>query len=169
MIERLAADDDYYVKLMLCEKDHAPHELLVEMLADWDGLSWGMLAYRRNFERPGLARFADNPNHGCGMRPSTHGPNRNSSNGSPTTRRTWCAATQRPTRACPSQGSSNYSARTGCLERRPVTPRCPPNSCTNCSMSRASQGETESVSRAVFLSPSRSQRASGPTGLRCGE
>ncbi|GHK05699.1 hypothetical protein SY2F82_74960 [Streptomyces sp. Y2F8-2] len=97
----------YYVKLMLCQNDHAPHELLVEMFADWNGLSWGMLAYRRNFARPGLARFADSPNHRCGMRPSsTHGPSRNSLNGSPTTRRTWCAATRRPIRACPCQGSS---------------------------------------------------------------
>lgn len=63
VIARLAADDDYYVRLMLCENDHAPHELLVEMFADWNGLSWGMLAYRRNFVRPGLARFADDPNY----------------------------------------------------------------------------------------------------------
>ncbi|MGW6877393.1 hypothetical protein ACWGHA_34270 [Streptomyces xanthophaeus] len=63
VIERLAADDDYYVRLMLCENDHAPHELLVEMFADWNGLSWGTLAYRRNFARPGLARFAENPNY----------------------------------------------------------------------------------------------------------
>ncbi|MYQ40774.1 hypothetical protein B046DRAFT_00105 [Streptomyces sp. LamerLS-316] len=62
VIERLAADDDYYVRLMLCENDHAPHELLVEMFADRDGLSWGRLAYHRNFARPGLARFADSPN-----------------------------------------------------------------------------------------------------------
>lgn len=39
VIERLAADDDYFVRLMLCENDHAPHELLVEMYADWKGLS----------------------------------------------------------------------------------------------------------------------------------
>ncbi|MFC9246203.1 hypothetical protein ACFT7S_20040 [Streptomyces sp. NPDC057136] len=63
VVERLAGDDDYYVRLMLCENDHAPHELLVEMFADWQGLSWGMLAFRRNFARPGLARFADDPNH----------------------------------------------------------------------------------------------------------
>ncbi|WP_405661773.1 hypothetical protein OG379_11495 [Streptomyces sp. NBC_01166] len=63
VVERLAADDDYFVRLMLCENDHAPHELLVEMFADWRGLSWGMLAYRRNFARPGLARFADDPNY----------------------------------------------------------------------------------------------------------
>lgn len=63
VIERLAADDDFYVRLMLCENDHASHELLVEMFADWDGLSWGTLAYRSNFARPGLARFADNPNY----------------------------------------------------------------------------------------------------------
>lgn len=63
VIERLAADDDYFVRLMLCENDHAPHELLVEMFADWKGLSWGMLASRRNFARPGLARFADDPNY----------------------------------------------------------------------------------------------------------
>ncbi|MGW0395871.1 hypothetical protein ACWDYJ_34375 [Streptomyces sp. NPDC003042] len=63
VIERLAADDDYYVRLMLCENDHAPHELLVEMFTDWHGLSWGLLASRRNFARPGLARFADDPNY----------------------------------------------------------------------------------------------------------
>jgi hypothetical protein len=63
VVERLAADDDYFVRLMLCENDHAPHGLLVEMFADWTGLSRGMLAYRRNFARPGLARFADDPNH----------------------------------------------------------------------------------------------------------
>ncbi|MET8716030.1 HEAT repeat domain-containing protein [Streptomyces sp. NPDC004735] len=62
VIERLAADEDYFVRLMLCENDHAPHELLVEMFAGWDGLSWGMLAHRSNFARPGLARFADDPN-----------------------------------------------------------------------------------------------------------
>ncbi|MFF5970101.1 hypothetical protein ACFY7C_01100 [Streptomyces sp. NPDC012769] len=61
VIERLAADDDYFVKLMLCENDHAPHHLLVEMFADWNGLSWGTLVTRRNFARPGLARFADDP------------------------------------------------------------------------------------------------------------
>ncbi|MGP3683375.1 hypothetical protein ACTVZO_01470 [Streptomyces sp. IBSNAI002] len=63
VVELLAADEDYFVRLMLCENEHAPHELLVEMYADWNGLSWGMLAYRRNFARPGLARFADDPNH----------------------------------------------------------------------------------------------------------
>ncbi|MEU9253803.1 hypothetical protein AB0D66_18335 [Streptomyces sp. NPDC048270] len=63
VIERLAADGDYYVRLMLCENDRAPHELLVEMFADWNGLSWGTLAYHRNFARPGLAGFADDPNH----------------------------------------------------------------------------------------------------------
>ncbi|WP_328907858.1 hypothetical protein OG230_35365 [Streptomyces sp. NBC_00234] len=63
VVERLAGDEDYYVRLMLCENNHAPHELLVEMFADWQGLSWGMLAFRRNFARPGLARFAEDPNH----------------------------------------------------------------------------------------------------------
>ncbi|MFB7368926.1 hypothetical protein ACFC0D_03660 [Streptomyces sp. NPDC056222] len=63
VIEKLAADEDYFVRLMLCENDHAPHELLVEMFADWKGLSWGMLARRRNFARPGLARYADDPNY----------------------------------------------------------------------------------------------------------
>ncbi|MFK0258628.1 hypothetical protein [Streptomyces sp. NPDC090445] len=63
VIERLAADEDYFVRLMLCENDHAPHELLVEMYADWKGLSWGMLARRRNFARPGLARLSSDPNH----------------------------------------------------------------------------------------------------------
>ncbi|MFF5699090.1 hypothetical protein ACFY62_20290 [Streptomyces sp. NPDC012793] len=59
VITRLAADDDFFVRLMLCENDHAPHELLVEMFTSWDGLSSGSLVHRRNFARPGLARFAD--------------------------------------------------------------------------------------------------------------
>ncbi|MFJ3842370.1 hypothetical protein ACIPY6_43805 [Streptomyces sp. NPDC090054] len=63
VIEMLAADEDYFVRLMLCENDHAPHDLLIEMYADWKGLSWGMLADRRNFTRPGLARFADDSNY----------------------------------------------------------------------------------------------------------
>ncbi|MDH6543748.1 HEAT repeat protein [Streptomyces sp. SPB4] len=63
VVERLAVDEDYFVRLMLCENDHAPHELLVEMYADWKGLSSGMLANRRNFARPGLVRYADNPNY----------------------------------------------------------------------------------------------------------
>lgn len=61
VIERLATDEDYYVRAMLCENDHAPHELLVEMLGDSE--RWVLLTSRRNFARPGLARFADNPNH----------------------------------------------------------------------------------------------------------
>ncbi|MGW6820525.1 hypothetical protein [Streptomyces sp. NPDC055005] len=63
VVERLATDDDYFVRLMLCENDRAPHELLVEMFVDWNGLSWGSMAYHRNFARPGLARFANDPNH----------------------------------------------------------------------------------------------------------
>ncbi|MFE2853879.1 hypothetical protein ACFXJO_22470 [Streptomyces lavendulae] len=63
VVERLAVDEDYFVRLMLCENDHAPHELLVEMYADWKGLSSGMLANRRNFARPGLVRYADDPNY----------------------------------------------------------------------------------------------------------
>ncbi|MET9608259.1 hypothetical protein ABZZ17_24890 [Streptomyces sp. NPDC006512] len=61
VVERLAIDEDYYVRAMLCENDHAPHELLVEMLAGSE--RWVLLTSRRNFARPGLARFADNPNH----------------------------------------------------------------------------------------------------------
>ncbi|MCB5169579.1 hypothetical protein LG634_32830 [Streptomyces bambusae] len=62
VVARLAADEDYFVRLMLCENDHAPHELLLEMFADWDGLSWGSLAHCSSFARPGLARFADDAN-----------------------------------------------------------------------------------------------------------
>ncbi|MFF5705637.1 hypothetical protein ACFY7H_24570 [Streptomyces sp. NPDC012794] len=61
VIERLAGDEDHYVRSMLCENDHAPHELLVEMLAD--SPRWVLLTSRRHFARPGLARFADSPNH----------------------------------------------------------------------------------------------------------
>ncbi|MGW6709405.1 hypothetical protein ACWGDE_31590 [Streptomyces sp. NPDC054956] len=61
VIERLATDEDHYVRAMLCENDHAPHELLLEMLPDSE--QWVLLTSRGNFARPGLARFADDPNH----------------------------------------------------------------------------------------------------------
>jgi hypothetical protein len=63
VVEALANDEDFFVRLALCEScDDAPHELLLEMYAYWHGLSWGSLAARPNFARPGLARFADHPN-----------------------------------------------------------------------------------------------------------
>lgn len=63
VVEVLANDEDFFVKLALCEScDDAPHELLLEVYAYWHGLSWGSLASRPNFAQPGLARFADHPN-----------------------------------------------------------------------------------------------------------
>jgi hypothetical protein len=63
VVEVLANDEDFFVKLALCEScDDAPHELLLEVYAYWHGLSWGSLASSPNFAQPGLARFADHPN-----------------------------------------------------------------------------------------------------------
>ncbi|MFI1938019.1 LRV domain-containing protein [Streptomyces purpureus] len=61
VVELLASDEDYFVRLTLCGGKQAPHELLVEMLRSWDGLSKGTLLHRPHFARPGLARFADDP------------------------------------------------------------------------------------------------------------
>ena len=62
VVNSLAHDDDYFVRLTLCEHcDDAPHDLLVEMYRDWRGLSWSSLTSRPNFARAGLARFVDSP------------------------------------------------------------------------------------------------------------
>ncbi|MCI3928413.1 hypothetical protein [Streptomyces sp. AN091965] len=63
VVDLLAADEDFFVKLTLCEYgDKAPHDLVVEMYAYWHGLKWGFLRSHANFARPGLARYVDHPN-----------------------------------------------------------------------------------------------------------
>ncbi|MFD5415434.1 hypothetical protein [Streptomyces nojiriensis] len=63
VVDLLARDEDFFVKLTLCQYgDQAPHELVVEMYAYWHGLAWSSLRFHPNFARPGLARYADHPN-----------------------------------------------------------------------------------------------------------
>ncbi|WP_406075899.1 hypothetical protein [Streptomyces virginiae] len=63
VVDLLARDEDFFVKLTLCEYgDQAPHELVVEMYAYWHGLKWDSLRFHPNFAMPGLARYADHPN-----------------------------------------------------------------------------------------------------------
>ncbi|QMU69957.1 hypothetical protein [Streptacidiphilus sp. P02-A3a] len=63
VVRLLADDEDFFVRLTLCEScPDAPHELVIEMYAHWHGLRWGMLLGHPNFARPGLARFADHAN-----------------------------------------------------------------------------------------------------------
>ncbi|MFD5512964.1 HEAT repeat domain-containing protein [Streptomyces sp. NPDC127051] len=63
VVELLAGDEDFFVRLTLCECcQDAPHELVVEMYATWHGLKWTFLSHHPNFARPGLARYADHPN-----------------------------------------------------------------------------------------------------------
>ncbi|GHE45694.1 hypothetical protein CP980_34365 [Streptomyces vinaceus] len=63
VVKRLASDEDFFVKLTLCQYgDKAPHDLVVEMYAHWHGLTWSNLRFHPNFAKPGLARYADHPN-----------------------------------------------------------------------------------------------------------
>ncbi|WP_370120723.1 hypothetical protein [Streptacidiphilus sp. MAP12-33] len=63
VVDLLAKDEDFFVKLTLCEScPDAPHELVIEMYAYWHGLRWSLLMSHPNFAKPGLARFADHPN-----------------------------------------------------------------------------------------------------------
>ncbi|MFI1354827.1 HEAT repeat domain-containing protein [Streptomyces sp. NPDC020898] len=63
VVDRLAQDEDFFVKLTLCEScQDAPHELVLEMYTHWHGLRWSFLRVHPNFARPGLARFVDHPN-----------------------------------------------------------------------------------------------------------
>ncbi|MFF2846565.1 hypothetical protein ACFVT5_09555 [Streptomyces sp. NPDC058001] len=63
VVARLAADEDAGVRRVLCSYcEDAPHELLVEVYATADDRNWSVLRLHRNFARPGLARFVDDPN-----------------------------------------------------------------------------------------------------------
>ncbi|MFE4174192.1 hypothetical protein ACFRR7_19440 [Streptomyces sp. NPDC056909] len=63
VLARLAADEDPGVRRNLCDdRQDTPHELLVEVYATAQDRNWSVLRHHRNFARPGLARFADDPN-----------------------------------------------------------------------------------------------------------
>lgn len=63
VVDLLAKDEDFFVKLTLCEScPDAPHDLVIEMYTYWHGLRWSFLMSHPNFAKPGLARFADHPN-----------------------------------------------------------------------------------------------------------
>ncbi|MET8137278.1 hypothetical protein ABZV24_36140 [Streptomyces sp. NPDC005251] len=63
VVDRLSEDEDFFVKLTLCQScQEAPHALVLEMYAHWHGLKWSFLRSHPNFAEPGLARFADHPN-----------------------------------------------------------------------------------------------------------
>lgn len=63
IVELLARDPDFTVRHTLC---HAcldtPHDVLVAMYASDDNQDWILLGHAPGFARPGLARFADDPN-----------------------------------------------------------------------------------------------------------
>ncbi|MEU9129312.1 hypothetical protein AB0D08_14600 [Kitasatospora sp. NPDC048540] len=63
VVTQLAADEDPWVRRYLCEHSpDAPHDLLVELYATAQDRNWSALRHHPNFPRPGLARFADDPN-----------------------------------------------------------------------------------------------------------
>jgi hypothetical protein len=58
----LADDEDFFVKLTLCQKcADAPHELLMEMWAWWHGKTQWFLQFHPNFYRPGFAKYSTHP------------------------------------------------------------------------------------------------------------
>lgn len=59
----LAADEDFFVRLTLCQNCvDAPHEVLIEMYAWWHGKTAWFLQFRPNFHRPGFAKYATHIN-----------------------------------------------------------------------------------------------------------
>lgn len=63
VVDQLAEDEDFFVRLTLCQScQEAPHALVLEMYAHWHGLTSTFLRSHPNFAQPGLARFADHPN-----------------------------------------------------------------------------------------------------------
>ncbi|MET9427234.1 MULTISPECIES: PE-PGRS family protein [unclassified Streptomyces] len=62
VVERLAADEDFAVRLMLAERcAEAPGHLLLEMWESWEGRSAHRMPEHPNFPRAGLVRYADDP------------------------------------------------------------------------------------------------------------
>jgi len=59
----LADDEDFFVKLTLCQNcADAPHELVVEMYGAWHGKTSWFLTFHPNFDRPGLAKYSRHVN-----------------------------------------------------------------------------------------------------------
>ncbi|EKX64670.1 hypothetical protein [Streptomyces ipomoeae] len=62
LVERLAEDEDFVVRLMICEyQPDAPAEALLRMVLEWDGYSSYDMLRMPQFPRKGLARYADDP------------------------------------------------------------------------------------------------------------
>ncbi|MYV97258.1 hypothetical protein [Streptomyces sp. SID3343] len=62
VVELLARDEDYQVRYTLAQEcDDAPHKLIIAVYAADRDEFWGMLTRRPNFARPGLERFAEDP------------------------------------------------------------------------------------------------------------
>ncbi|MEU7278092.1 PE-PGRS family protein [Streptomyces sp. NPDC045431] len=62
VVELLAKDEDFAVRLMLAERcAEAPGHLLLEIWETWDGRSAHHLPEHPNFPREGLLRYADDP------------------------------------------------------------------------------------------------------------
>lgn len=63
VVALLADDEDFFVKLTLCQNcSDAPHELVIEMYAWWHGKTSWFLTFHPNFDRPGLARYSRHVN-----------------------------------------------------------------------------------------------------------
>ncbi|GAA2070896.1 LRV domain-containing protein [Actinomadura alba] len=62
LVERLAADEDFVVRLFLAENHpEPPGALLLRTVLEFEGYTQGMMLDNPNFPREGLRRFADSP------------------------------------------------------------------------------------------------------------
>ncbi|MEW2403170.1 hypothetical protein [Streptomyces sp. NPDC046862] len=60
LVTRLAADDDFAVRLLTCEfQPSAPAEAVLGVFLEWKGITRGELLGKPQFPRRGLARYAD--------------------------------------------------------------------------------------------------------------
>lgn len=74
LVERLAADEDFVVRLMICEyQPDAPAEALLRTVLEWDGYSSHDMLRMPQFPRKGLARYADHADPGL-RRLAVHDP-----------------------------------------------------------------------------------------------
>ncbi|WP_322724574.1 hypothetical protein [Streptomyces spongiae] len=74
LVDRLATDDDFAVRLLTCEfQPAAPAEALLGVFLEWQGITRSVLLSKPQFPRRGLARYADHDEPGL-RRLAVHDP-----------------------------------------------------------------------------------------------
>ncbi|MFB6394614.1 hypothetical protein [Polymorphospora lycopeni] len=132
LVAVLATDDDFAVRLLLCEHNsHVDSETVLNTYLEATTMNRGRLLHHPRFQRTGLARLAGSPDPQARAL-AVLDPRRrqSSSSGSATTRIRWCGSGRPMTHGCHPVGYSNCSTTRQRAKRPPPTHTCRCRSCT---------------------------------------